>query len=137
MPGTAPPTRACRKWRAPSRAPVGTGRASSACGTKRLESAHDAPSPEAVAVRDLHAPRPSTVLSRTSTPSTLGATLIFGCSLIGEGTDEAPCEVRAWLPRAWPTDALQWLPGLSLSVALIAPGASLRGNLATVTSRSR
>src|SRR3954463_5875280 len=67
--------------------------------------------------------RPSTVLSRTSTPSTLGATLIFGCSLIGQGTDEAPGEVRAWLPRAWPTDALQWLPGLSLSVALIAPGA--------------
>src|SRR5881397_2746663 len=55
MPGTAPPTRACRKWRAPSRGRAGTARASSACGTESLESAHDAPSPEAVAVRDLRA----------------------------------------------------------------------------------
>src|SRR3954469_20442079 len=55
MPGMAPPTRACRKWRAPSRGRAGTALASSGCGTKRLESARDAPSPEAVAVRDLHA----------------------------------------------------------------------------------
>src|SRR5215210_5968263 len=53
MPGTARPTRACRKWRAPSRGRAGTARTSSVCGTERLESAGVLPRIACVAVVEL------------------------------------------------------------------------------------
>ena len=71
-PGTAPPTAASPRWRAPSPARTGTGPASSACATDRNARqghAHE----DACAAPSTPASRPSTGSSRSSTRSITSA----------------------------------------------------------------